>query len=102
MLYCASNLRAIGVAIVGFAYDHDGQLPEKLEGISQYDASDKILFCPSAKDKARYSYELTGATNLWGVSSNTIILIEIEPNHYGRRHVLFDDGHVELKAASEL
>ena len=99
---CISNLKALGIAIAGFAQEHDGKLPEKLEDMSEYYGSDRILFCPSAKDKTHYSYVLTGATNVWGVSSNTIILIEIDPNHYGRRHVLFDDGRVELKASSEL
>lgn len=100
-LICASNARALGVAIALFTQEHNGSLPEKLEDISPYCATNRILFCPSAKDQTNYSYVLTGATNVWG-ATNTIILLEFEPNHNGRRHVLFDDGRVALKKASEL
>ncbi|HVM62306.1 MAG TPA: hypothetical protein VMV72_15715 [Verrucomicrobiae bacterium] len=100
-LICASNLKAIGIAIAGFARDHNGRLPEKLEDVSHYYTSEKMLFCPSAKDQIHYSYVLTGATNVWGVSSNTIIVIEVEPSHYGKRHVLYDDGRVELVASGK-
>jgi prepilin-type processing-associated H-X9-DG protein len=102
VLICASNVKALGIAIAAFAHDHDGKLPEKLGDLSQYHTSDKIFFCPSAKDQIHYSYALTGATNVWGVSTNIIILQEDESNHYGRRHVLFADGHVELWADSKL
>ena len=99
---CMSNVRQLGLAIAMFAQEHNGSLPEKLEDISQYHSSDKILFCPSAKDTTHFSYVLTGATNVWGVSTNIIILLEVERNHYGRRHVLFDDGHVELRSDSDI
>jgi hypothetical protein len=101
-LNCASNVRALGIAIAEFAHEHNGKLPEKLEDIFPQGSFNKILFCPSAKDKSHFSYVLTGGTNVWGVSTNIIILLEVERNHYGRRHVLFDDGHVELRADSNL
>ena len=102
VLICASNVKALGRAIAEFAREHNGKHPEKLEDISPYGGSNKTFVCPSANDKSHFSYVLTGATNVWGVSTNTIILLEVEPNHYGRRHVLFDDGRVELKADSNL
>jgi hypothetical protein len=102
MLQCASNLKSISIAIEGFAYDHGGKMPERLEDLSQYHSSDNIFFCPSAKDNAHYSYALTGVTNIWGASSNIVIVIEVDPNHYGKRYVLYGDGRVELRADSQL
>jgi hypothetical protein len=96
VLVCASNVKALGAAIGRFAEEHDGKLPEKLEDLSHYYSSEKILFCPSRKAQTRYSYMLTGATVTWRIT-NVVILVEIEPNHYGKRHVLFDDGRVELQ-----
>ena len=99
---CMANVKQLGVAIAMFADDHNGSLPEKIEDISQYRGSYTKLICPSAKDQIHCSYALTGATNVWGASTNTIILLEVEANHYGKRVVLFDDGRVELRAASDL
>lgn len=99
---CASNLKTLAVAIAEYASEHDGKLPKKLEDLSRYNAPDRLFFCPSAKDQAHYSYVLMGATNVWGIGGDIPIVLEIQPNHYGKRHVLYDDGHVELKAPSDL
>lgn len=117
MLVCAGNLKAIGAAIAEFAKEHDGKLPETLDDLSHYYGSARkhegqpetdrnsnrrfspTLFCPSLKDKAHYSYMLTGATNVWGIT-NVVIVVEIESSHYGKRFVLFDDGEVKLSAPS--
>jgi hypothetical protein len=99
---CMAHERQIGLAIAMFAKGNDGRLPQTLEELAPYHSSNNLLFCPAAKDRTHYSYVLTGATNVWGVSSNIIILIEFEANHHGKRVVLFDDGHVDLKADSEL
>jgi hypothetical protein len=99
---CLSHERQIGLAIAMFASENNGRLPETLEDLVPYHSSNRIFFCPSATDQTRYSYVLTGATNVWRANTNTIILVEFAPNHSGRRHVLFDDGRVELKADSDL
>lgn len=99
---CMANVKQLGLSIAMFADDHNGSLPEKLEDIAQYRGSDRILICPLAKDQTHTSYALTGLTNVWGVSTNTIILLEVEASHNGKRVVLFDDGRVELKADSDI
>ncbi|MGD0060603.1 MAG: hypothetical protein ABSD58_14395 [Verrucomicrobiia bacterium] len=99
---CMAHERQLGLAIAMFAEDHGGTLPGTLEDLAPYHGSTNVLFCPSAKDRIQYSYVLTGATNVWGAGTNTIILLEFEANHRGKRVVLFDDGHVDLKVDSEL
>lgn len=98
---CQQNVRLISEAIDMYAQEHAGNIPQRLEDLRVYLPNlDKLLICQSAKDQTHYSYTLTGLTNVWGVSSRIVILREIEPNHQGKRVLLFDDGHVELKADS--
>ena len=94
---CLSNVHGIGFVCAMYAESHDGRLPRNFDDLTNELSSTKILICPSAKDQTHYSYAFTGLTNVWGVSSNVIILSEIRPNHHGRRVLLYDDGHVELK-----
>ena len=89
---CISNVQSIGLACATYAKSHSGALPHKLDDLKEVFAPTEWFICPSAKNRAHYSYEFTGATNIWGVSSNIVILREIEPNHHGVRVVLYDDG----------
>ena len=100
-LVCASNLKALGRAIAVYAQEHDGRIPNSFDEMSNYLASASLLICPSTKDRTHWSYEFTGGTNVWGVSSNIVVLRETEPKHYSRRHVLFDDGSVLLNTTVE-
>jgi len=99
--HCASNLKELALAIAVYAQEHNGKIPKDFEEMSKYYSSDRLLICPAAKDQTHYSYEFTGATNIWDVSSNIAILREIEPNHYRRRFLLFDDGNVQLNSTVE-
>lgn len=94
---CLSNVKAIGFACAMYADSHDGRLPRDFDDLKNQITSDKLFICPSAKDQTHYSYAFTGATNIWGVSSSIVILREIEPNHRGKRVVLYDDGHFALE-----
>jgi hypothetical protein len=95
---CLSNVKTIGLACAMYADSHDGRLPRSFEDLTNVIKSDKVFVCPSAKDQTHYSYAFTGATNVWGVSANTVVLLEIEANHQGKRALLFDDGHAEMKS----
>jgi len=100
---CMNNEREIGKAIAMYAGDHNGQLPPAPDALSNYfHGSMRIFFCPSAKDKTHYSYELTGVTNRWMTDPKIIILRENSADHPGNwigetagGNVLYDDGHVE-------
>lgn len=78
-----------------YASSHNGKLPRRLDDLN----STESFICPAAKDRTRYSYAFTEATDIWGVSSNIVILREIEPNHHGARVVLYEDGHFALEHA---
>jgi hypothetical protein len=94
---CFSNVKQIGIAWAMYADQHNGKLPQDFDDLKGIITSTKVFICPSARDQSRYSYEFTGLTNVWGVSSNVVILREIEANHRGRRVLLYNDGHVEIK-----
>jgi hypothetical protein len=95
---CLSNIHGIGFACGMYADSNDGKLPHNFADLKGLITSTKLFICPSARDQIHYSYELTGATNVFGVDSSVVILREIEPNHHGKRNVLYDDGHAELVA----
>ncbi|MGD0650119.1 MAG: DUF4190 domain-containing protein [Verrucomicrobiia bacterium] len=95
---CINNVKLIGLACRMYADDHDGKLPRTLDDLMPYtNNTTKHSVCPSAKNQNHYSYAFTGLTNVWGVSSDTVILHEIEANHRGKRTLLYDDGHVEQR-----
>ncbi len=96
------NVHEVGLACAMYAEQHDGSLPHRLDELRPYVTSTKIFFCPLAADTNRYSYEFVGLTNKWGEKPDLIVLREIEPRHGGRRTFLYDDGHAELRAASDL
>jgi len=93
---CLSNVYGIGLACGTYANLHNGRPPHDFSDLKDAIVSTDWFICPSARDRTHCSYEFTGATNVWGVSSNVVILREILPNHHGKRVVLYDDGHVEL------
>jgi hypothetical protein len=99
-IQCASNVKQIALACALYSEKHDGKLPHNLDELQEVIQPTRIFICPSAKDQAHNSYAFTGATNRWGVGADTVILREIEANHYGGRFVLYDDGRVELRRDS--
>lgn len=98
---CASNMRGIGLLIALYGEMYSNNVPLKLEALTNVTSSTKIFFCSSAKDRTHYSYELTGAINLWQDNPNAIILREKTANHEGKGgNVLYNDGHVQWISAT--
>jgi len=95
---CIMNVKQIGLSCALYADEHSGTLPRKLDDLKPYTPSTKPFICPQARDNTGYSYAFVGVTNKWQADPNLIILREIEANHRGRRAVLFDDGHAEMKS----
>jgi hypothetical protein len=94
---CVNNVKQIGLGCAMYADEHNGTLPRKIDDLKPYITSTNIFVCPQARDMSRYSYAFVGVTNKWEEDPNLVILREIEPNHHGKRTVLFDDGHVEVR-----
>ena len=94
---CISHVKQIGIACAMYADTYNGNLPQKLDDLTNIVTTTKIFICPSAKDLTGYSYEFTSVTNKWGSNPDVVILREIEANHRGRRVALYNDGHVELQ-----
>ena len=95
---CISNVKQIGLGCDMYAKSNGGRLPQTLDALTKGNLpSTRIFICPAAKDQTHYSYEFTGVTNHWMDDPDVIILREIEANHFGRRTVLFNDGHVESR-----
>lgn len=69
-LICASNVRALGVAIAEFAHEHNGELPEKLEDIFPQGSFNKIFFAPQQKI-CRTSVTCLLAQRICGASAPT-------------------------------
>jgi len=91
---CMSNLKQIGLACAMYADNHNDKLPRKFDDLLPYVGSSKIFFCPSARDSTENSYEFTGATNVWGVAPEVVIVREKSAHHRRCEIVLYDDGHV--------
>ena len=95
---CMSHVKLIGLACDMYAGSNGGRLPQTLDSLTNGNLpSTKILICPAAKDQTHYSYAFTGVTNHWMDNPDVVILREIEANHFGRRTLLYNDGHVEQR-----
>ena len=92
---CMSNEKQIALAIAQYADDNNGVVPPTLNALSNYVAgSTKMFFCPQTQDQKHYSYQLTGATNLWNSDPDVVVLYENLDNHRAGGNVLYNDGHV--------
>ena len=92
-----SNLKQLGLAIIMYADDHDGKLPESLEEVWDYHREPKILESPqkpTAFDGPSYIY-VKGHSLKAGSPAKQIIVYE-NPG-YLREQItaVFLDGHVE-------
>ena len=94
---CLSNVKQISLACAIYADTNNGRLPQELDSLTNILTSTKVFVCPSAKDQTHYSYAFTGAANLWQSNPDVIMLREIETNHFGKRTLLYNDGHVEQR-----
>lgn len=105
---CVSNLRQLSVACIMYATDH-GALPVKLSDLHpEYLSTTDVFLCPvnrsgkaakAVADIDRDSdYELMIPGQKLGEikdPARTIMILEKQPNHRGRRNAAFADGHVE-------
>ena len=96
---CMNNLKAIGVAVALYAEEHDGTIPRKFEDLHQYNTSDKVYVCPSARVTTGPSYEIVLGGKKLSTSEAISSIVVTEPlaNHRVGCNALYGDGHVEYK-----
>ena len=94
---CLNNVKGISLACAMYANDNSGKLPRNFDDLKEVLTSTRIFICPSAKDQTHYSYAFTGVTNRFQEDMDIVILREIEENHFEKRTLLFNDGHVEQR-----
>jgi hypothetical protein len=96
LVQCLNNVKQIGVAIGMYADKHDGNIPQTFDDLRPYATNlDKLLVCPSAKNRSRPSYQIMLGGGKWqGDNPDAIVVIESLSNHRFGQNVLYDDGHV--------
>jgi prepilin-type processing-associated H-X9-DG protein len=106
---CMSNLKQLSIACIMYAQDHNDVLPAKLSDLHpEYLSTTDVFLCPvnrsgkaakAVADIDRDSdYELKIPGQKLGEikdPARTIMILEKQPNHRGRRNAAFADGHVE-------
>jgi hypothetical protein len=92
-----SNLKQLGLAVIMYADDHDGKLPDNLEQAKQYYRDSKILESPlKPKDFAGPSYIYVSGQSMNEKSPATQIVAYENPEYCKDTIItLFLDGHVE-------
>lgn len=114
---CGANLKSIGMAMLVYANDNDGEFPTPGKWcdllIEQADATEKQFTCPAAEQKDTGSYAMNPAVEKMGINSpaDMVLIFESQPgwnqvggpelltidNHQGEGiNILFVDGHVEF------
>jgi prepilin-type processing-associated H-X9-DG protein len=98
---CMNNLKQIGVAISLYADAHDGNIPQSFGDLRPYATNlDKLLICPSAKDKGHPSYQIVFGGEKWerwNTNDNAIdaiVVTESTNDHHSGYNALYNDGHV--------
>ena len=105
---CATNLRSLSMALIGFADDHDGKLRlgalnspnSKLAGLSNYLSTPKILLCPT--DNRLIVPWVNGgpdhlrvvATKFPGLQNSNVSYFYSGPPEFGSRAVLAGDRNL--------
>jgi prepilin-type processing-associated H-X9-DG protein len=92
-----SNLKHLGLAVIMYADDHQGKLPDNFEQAKQYYKDSKILESPlKPKDFAGPSYiYVNGHSMNAGSPANQIVAYENPEYCQDTTNTLFLDGHVE-------
>ncbi len=92
-----SNLKQLGLAVIMYADDHDGKLPENFEQAKQYYRDSKVLDSPlKPKDFDGPSYiYVSGHTMNAGSPARQIVIYENPEYCQDTINALFLDGHVE-------
>ena len=97
MSHCEDALQNIYAALKEYRLQHEGYHPDTLEILveegllSMWD-----LVCPACSyGPGKSSYQYRGCKVNEGFPGELIIAYCKDPNHKGRRNVLFMDGHTE-------
>ncbi|MBN2594443.1 MAG: hypothetical protein JXA81_13125 [Sedimentisphaerales bacterium] len=92
-----SNLKQLGLAVIMYADDHDGKLPDSLEQAKQHYGNSKVLESPlKPKDFAGPSYIYVSGHSTKADSTYRQIVIYENPEYcQDTINALFLDGHVE-------
>ena len=105
---CASNMKQIGLALIMYSGDNEGNFPPDLKALvdNQYIMEGDVFVCPSSGDvysgdlESHYIY-IPGLVDSVDNPTQTVLLYEKDTNHReGFMNVLFVDGHVEGDDAS--
>ena len=95
---CVSNLKILAIGCAQFADAHNGMTPTSFDDLKPYvEKLPDRLICPAAKDQNSPSYKLVGGGKEWQAAETYILIEEVEPNHNGKRTVLYSDGGVEQR-----
>ena len=92
-----SNLKQLGLAVIMYADEHDGKLPENIEQAKQYYQDSKVLESPlKPKNFDGPSYIYVNGHSMKAESPARQIIIYENPGYcQGTINALFLDGHVE-------
>ncbi|HTS16277.1 MAG TPA: hypothetical protein VMP11_01765 [Verrucomicrobiae bacterium] len=103
---CLRNMQQIGLAIGLYANEHDGNIPRTFTDLQPYATNlDKLLICPSAKDKTHPSYQIVFGGEKWERWStkdnaiNDLVVAESTNDHRSGSNALYNDGHVAWVSA---
>ncbi len=117
---CISNMKQLGAALLQYADDHEGYLPDAAKWVDAIDPDSKypgLSHCPADRSRARSSYAMNANLSRKKVEEikdpeNTVLLYETSrpgDNPFGvgkdlllnSRHrfnnFLFADGHIRFK-----
>jgi prepilin-type processing-associated H-X9-DG protein len=104
---CAQNLLQIGVRLLMWSKDHDGQLPTRLSDVfgESLKTEGGLLVCPAAQPQVvpggfspSYGYVVAPGRRLFDAKPPLMLVFDGEPVHQGGRNVLFTDGDVQYIA----
>jgi len=102
---CVNNLKQIGLMLHLFARDHENELPYSLDELYPEYARDRYIFvCPEhggGFQDYEQDYEYIPGFRVDSPNPDEeAVVIEVEGNHVGTAsyyHILYLDGHVEVK-----
>jgi prepilin-type processing-associated H-X9-DG protein len=118
-IYCASNMKQIGLGAIMYANTNHGHFPDDLDTLVETeDLEPRVLMCPmtaqdvpvapttrevvAAMRKADLiSYIYVGKGLTTDASADTVVAYEKLTDHTDGMNVLFADGHIEYLEATE-
>ena len=100
---CLTNMKAVSLAIAMYAEENDGKIPLNLQSARKYCTSDRILICPSSRDRKTTNYQILLGGKKWKSPETMDAIVMSEPlaNHHGGRNALYGDGHVEFSGEQQ-